>query len=161
MAAVVYDNMTQQSSINTGALTVPTADPSALRLSSIVIIKKAARPTAQQQALRTFQFGDMLFYPNLGEPVSKAAGNELTLFVTVYTAKGDATAPNLLLEISRGGRAVGHLSYNLHAPDHTGRIQYASVISLDKFQPGEYELRLAVRAGSRIATRSENVRLTP
>ena len=161
MAAVVYDNMTQQSSINTGALTVPTADPSALRLSSIVIIKKAARPTAQQQALRTFQFGDMLFYPNLGEPVSKAAGNELTLFVTVYTAKGDATAPNLLLEISRGGRAVGHLSYNLHAPDHTGRIQYASVISLDKFQPGEYELKLAVRAGSRIATRSENVRLTP
>ncbi len=161
IAAVVYDNITHQSSTNTGTVTVPPADQNALRLSSIVIIKKAERPTAGQQALRTFQFGDMLVYPNLGEPVSKADGNQLTLFVTVYTAKGDATAPKLSLEIARAGRSVGHLSYDLHAPDQTGRIQYASVISLDKFQPGDYELKLAVRAGAQIAARSEHLRLTP
>ena len=161
IASVVYDNITHQSSTNTGTVTVPPADQNALRLSSIVIIKKAERPNAGQQALRTFQFGDMLVYPNLGEPVSKANGNQLTVFVTVYTAKGDATAPKLSLEIARGGRSVGHLSYNLHAPDQTGRIQYASVISLDKFQPGDYELKLAVRAGAQMAARSEHVRLTP
>jgi hypothetical protein len=161
IAAVVYDNITHQSSTNTGTVTVPPADQNALRLSSIVIIKKAERPIAGQQALRTFQFGDMLVYPNLGESVSKADGNQLTLFVTVYTAKGDPTAPKLSLEIARAGRSVGHLSYDLHAPDQTGRIQYASVISLEKFQPGEYELKLAVRAGSRTATRSEHVRVTP
>jgi len=161
IAAVVYDNITHQSSTNTGTVTVPKDDQTALRLSSIVIIKKAERPTAGQQALRTFQFGDMLVYPNLGEPVSKAAGNQLTLFVTVYTPKGDTTAPKLSLEIARAGRSVGHLSYDLHAPDQTGRIQYASAISLDKFEPGDYELKLAVRAGSRTATRSEHVRVTP
>ena len=161
IAAVVYDNITHQSSTNTGTVTVPPADQTALRLSSIVVIKKAERPTAGQQDLRTFQFGDMLFYPNLGEPVSKANGNQLTLFVTVYTAKGDPTAPKLSLEIARAGHAVGHLSYDMHAPDKTGRIQYASVISLDKFQPGEYELRLAVRAGAHTAARSEYVRVTP
>lgn len=161
IASVVYDNITHQSSTKTGTVTVPKADQTALRLSSIVVIKKAERPTPGQQALRTFQFGDMLVYPNLGEPISKAAGNQLTLFVTVYTAKGDNTAPKLSLEIARAGRSVGHLSYDLHAPDQTGRIQYASVISLDKFQPGDYELKLAVRAGSRMATRSEHVRVAP
>ena len=160
MAAVVYDNMSQQSSTNTGTVTVPPADQATLRLSSIVVVKKAEHPKAGQQALRTFQFGDMLVYPNLGEPVSKAAGNELTLFVTVYTAKGDSSAPKLSLEIARAGHSMGHLSYDLHAPDQTGRVQYLSVISLDKFQPGEYELKLAVRAGSHTATRSERVRVT-
>jgi VWFA-related protein len=161
IAAVVYDNMTHQASMNTGMVTVPPADQAALRLSSIVVVRKAERPTAGQQALRTFQFADMLVYPNLGEPVSKAAGNQLTLFVTVYTAKGDTTAPKLSLEIDRAGRSVGHLSYDLHAPDQTGRIQYASVISLDKFQPGDYDLKLTVRAGANMAARSEHVRLTP
>ena len=140
---------------------VPQADQTSLRLSSIVVIKKTGHPTAGQQALRTFQFDDLLVYPNLGEPVSKAAGNQLSLFVTVYTAKGDTTAPKLSLEVARAGHSVGHLSYDLHAPDQTGRIQYASVISLDKFQPGDYELKLAVRAGSRMATRSEHVLITP
>jgi len=161
IAAVVYDNLTHQSSMNTGTVTVPPADQSALRLSSIVIVKKTGHPTPGQQSLRTFQFDDMLVFPNLGEPVSKANGNELTLFVTVYTAKGDNTAPKLSLEIARAGRAIGHLSYNLHAPDQSGRIQYASVISLDKFQPGDYEVKLAVRAGANTAARTEHIRVAP
>ncbi len=161
IAAVVYDNITHQSSTNTGTVTVPPANQTALRLSDIVVIKKVERPTAGQQALRTFQFGDMLVYPNLAQDVSKADGNQLTLFVTVYTAKGDTRAPQLSLEIARAGRAVGHLSYNLHAPDQTGRIQYLSVISLDKFQPGDYEVKLAVQAGAQMAARSEHIRVTP
>jgi VWFA-related protein len=160
-AAVVYDNITRQSSTNTGTVIVPPGDQNTLRLSSIVLIKKTGHPLPGEQSLRTFQFDDMLVYPNLGEPISKANGNQLTLFVTVYTAKGDNTPPKLSLEMSRAGRPVGHLSYDLHAPDQTGRIQYASVISLDKFQPGDYELKLAVRAGTQIAARSERVRLAP
>jgi hypothetical protein len=160
-AAVVYDNVNRQSSTNTGTVTVPKVDQSGLRLSSIVVIKKTGHPTPGQQALKTFQFDDLLVYPNLGEPVSKAAGNKLSVFVTVYTAKDDNTPPKLNLEISSAGRAVGHLSYDLHAPDKTGRIQYASVIALDKFQPGEYDLKIAVQAGARMATRTEHVRISP
>jgi hypothetical protein len=160
-AAVVYDNLNRLSSTNTGTVTVPKADQSALRLSSIVVIKKTGHPTPGQEALKTFQFDDLLVFPNLGEPVSKAAGNKLSLFVTVYTAKGDSTPPKLNLVIMSAGRSVGHLSYDLHAPDKTGRIQYASVINLEKFQPGEYELKIAVQAGSRMATRTERVRISP
>ena len=162
MAAVIYDALTGQSSVSTGTVVVPAADQAALRVSSIVFIKKAERSAASgQQALRTFQFGEVLVYPNLSEPVSKAANKQLTFFVTIYTAKGDMSAPRLKVEIERNGRSVGQLSYNLDIPDQTGRIQYASAISLDKFQPGDYEVKLAVQAGSRTATRSEHVRVTP
>jgi hypothetical protein len=62
--------------------------------------------------------------------------------------------------MARNGRAVGQFSYNLPAADQTGRIQYASAIPLDKFQPGEYELKVAVQDGPRRATRSERVLIT-
>jgi len=162
MAAVIYDALTGRSSVNTGTVVVPAADQAALRLSSIVLIKTAERSAATgQPALRTFQFGEVLVYPNLGDAVSKSGNKKLTFFVTVYTPKGDTSAPKLTLEIEREGQSVGHLSYDLGSPDQTGRIQYASAIPLDKFQPGEYELKLAVQAGSHTATRSERVRVTP
>lgn len=162
MAAVIYDALTGQSSVSTGTVVVPAADQAALRLSSIVFIKKAERsPATGAQALRTFQFGEVLVYPNLSEPVSKTANKQLTFFVTIYTPKGDKSAPKLNVQIERNGRSVGQLSYNLDSPDATGRIQYASAISLEKFQPGDYEVKLAVQDGSRTATRSEHVRVAP
>jgi len=86
---------------------------------------------------------------------------KLTLFVTIYTPKGDLSAPKLNLEIARANRAVGQFSYTLDPPDQTGRIQYASAIPLDKFQTGDYELKLAVQDGARRVARSEWVRIAP
>ena len=162
IGAIVYDALTRQSSVNRASVTVPESDPNALRLSSIVIIEKAERSTATaEQARRPFQFGEVLVYPNLGGLVSKSKNKQLTLFVTIYTPKGDRSAPKLSLEIARENRTVGQFSYTLDAPDQTGRIQYASAIPLDKFQPGEYELNLMVQDGTRRVTRSEQVRIAP
>ena len=162
VAIVVYDNTTHQSSTNTATVMVPAADQSALRLSSIVFIKRAERlPPTEEKVRRPFQFGEVLVYPNLGEPVSKSASKQLTVFVTVYTPKDNSNAPKLELVITRSGRAVGQLSYDLQAPDQNGRIQYASAISLEKFQPGDYELRLTVQQGDRRTSRSEHIVVTP
>jgi len=162
IAAIVYDALTRQSSVNTGSATVPESDPTALRLSSIVFIEKAERSTPNgEQARRPFQFGEVLVYPNLSGSVSKSKSRQLTLFVTIYTPKGDLSAPKLSLEIIRANRTVGQFSDALDAPDQTGRIQYASAIPLDKFQPGEYELKLAVQEGARRVTRSERVHIGP
>jgi len=162
IAAIVYDALTRQSSVNQSSVTVPESDPTTLRLSSIVFIEKAERSTlAGEQARRPFQFGEVLVYPNLGGSVSKSKDKKLTLFVTIYTPKGDLSAPKLNLEIARANRAVGQFSYTLDPPDQTGRIQYASAIPLDKFQTGEYELKLAVQDGARRVARSEWVRIAP
>ncbi len=161
IGAVVYDALTRQSSINTGTILVPRADPTELRLSSIVLIKSAERMPSTAQGQNPFRFGEVLLYPNLDEPVRKSANKDLTLFVTIYQPQSDQTVGKLNLEIAQGGSRVGQFSYDLPKPDASGRIQYASVIPLDKFKPGEYELKLTVRSGPRTATREQRVRIIP
>lgn len=161
-ASVVYDSITGQSSIDTGTVAVPAADQNRLRLSSIVLIKSAERSESSGSKTKgPFQFGEVLVFPNLGEPLSKTANKELSIFLTIYTPPGDTAAPKLSLAISKGGSAVGHLSYDLPKPDQSGRIQYASTIPLDKFQPGEYELNVTVQEGLLSATRSGRVLVVP
>lgn len=162
LASVVYDSITGQSSIDTGTVIVPAADQTRLRLSSIVLIKGAEPAEATGSETRgPFQFSEVLVFPNLGEPVSKSGNKDLRIFVTIYPPRGATAAPKLSLEISQNGVAAGHLSYNLPAPDQSGRIQYASAIPLDKFQPGEYQLKITVQEGTLTAVRSELVRVTP
>lgn len=160
IASVVYDALSRQSSVNTGSIVVPRADQTRLRLSSIVLIKSAERLPPAEQSQNPFRFGEVLLYPNLGEPVPKSANKDLTLFVTIYPPQGENSVPKLNLEIAQSGHPVGQFSYNLPAPDPQGRIQYASVIPLDKFMPGEYELRLTVQDGQKTASRSEHITIT-
>lgn len=161
IGSVVYDALSRQSSINTGTIMVPRADPTELRLSSIVLIKSAERLSALDQSQNPFRFGEVLLYPNLGEPVRKSANKDLTLFITIYPPQGNYTAGKLNLEIAQNGNRVGQFSYDLPTPDETGRIQYVSVIPLDKFKPGDYELKLTVRSGPRTATREQRVQIIP
>src|SRR5437773_242342 len=76
-------------------------------------------------------------------------------------APGDTSATKLSLEIAKNGRTVGQLSYDLPAADQNGRIQYASAIQLDKFQPGDYDLRVSVQNANRRATSSTPFTISP
>ncbi|HEY0379796.1 MAG TPA: VWA domain-containing protein [Pyrinomonadaceae bacterium] len=154
LVSVVHDATTGRFSMNTASLVVAGPSPSRLRLSSVVIVKSAERVAADQSASNPFHFGEVLVYPNLDEPLSKAAAKNLAFFVTVYPAAGAASRPQLRMEILRGGRAVAQLPLELPAPDQAGRIQYASAIPIEKFQPGDYELKLTADDGQNTATRS-------
>ena len=99
-------------------------------------------------------------YPNLGEPLSKADDKELTLFLTAY-APGEALATKLRLEIAQDGRTVGQLSYDLPPADQTRRIQYASAIPVEKFQPGNYELRVTMQNAKSRAVNSTRFTISP
>ena len=145
VSSIVYDALAKHSSTSAANVTVPAVEKNALQLSSIVLVKTGEHlSSANSQASRLFRFNELLLYPNLGEPLSKSDDRELTLFLTAYTP--DALATKLSLEIAQDGRKVGQLSYDLPPADQTGRIQYASVIPLDKFQPGDYELKVTVQS---------------
>ena len=116
--------------------------------------------SANNQASRLFRFNELLLYPNLGEPLSKSDDKELTLFLTAY-APGDDSATKLSLEIALDGRTVGQLSYDLLPADQTGRIQYAGAIPLNKFQPGNYELKVTVQNAKTSAVNSTRFTITP
>ncbi|HLM58701.1 MAG TPA: hypothetical protein VK422_21535, partial [Pyrinomonadaceae bacterium] len=137
-------------------------EDSRLRLSSIVLIKSAEQATAaDKQSPNPFQFGDVLIYPNMSEPVRKAVTKNLAFFVTAYPPRGSATPAKLKLEITQGGRTLGQASYDLPAPDAAGRVQYAAAVPIDKFGPGDYELKVTVRDARDTATRTEKFTIAP
>jgi hypothetical protein len=109
-----------------------------------------------------FNFGEVLLYPNMGEPVRKSAGNKLAFFVTAYPPRGAAgSAAKLKIEIRQKGRTLGQSSNDLPAPDADGRIQYASAVPIDKYAPGDYELRVTVQDARDTVTRAEKFTIAP
>ncbi|HWT02692.1 MAG TPA: VWA domain-containing protein [Pyrinomonadaceae bacterium] len=151
--SIVYDATNNQFGVNKGAVVVPSADQSRLRVSSVVFVGKAQKLSAnEQQMSNPFRAGELLLYPNFGEALSKASSKGLSLFVTIYAPQG--SAPKMRLEFAQAGRALGGVPVELPAPDQTGRIQYTGIIPLDVFPPGDYELKAVVTDGAATATSS-------
>jgi VWFA-related protein len=146
--AVAFDAKANRASVGASVVEVPDLDERKLRLSSLTLLKRADRLTAEEQKREhPFHFGEVMVYPNLGEPVSKSAARQLTFFFTVLPAKGSTEKLNMTLEVLQNGRSVAQVPAELPAADESGRIKYASALPLDKFQPGSYELRVTVKSG--------------
>jgi hypothetical protein len=162
LSAIVYDATNSRASTDTASLSVEASDESRLRLSSVVLIKSAEKLTSAEAASpRPFNFGEVAIYPNMGEPVRKSASKTLAFFVTAYAPKSSASTTHLKMEVVQQGRALGQTSYDLPAPDASGRIQYAGAIPIDKYKPGDYELRVTVNDAQSTAARTESFTITP
>jgi hypothetical protein len=162
VAAAVYDALTGRGATTSGSVVVPTADATKPQLASVVLIKRVERWLADddQKERNPFRFGEVLIYPNLDEPLSKAASKELPFLLTLYVAPG-AAPPQVTLEIMQGEHSLGQAALTVPAPDAIGRIQYASAIPIDKLTPGDYELKVTARAAQGSTTRYEHFTLRP
>jgi VWFA-related protein len=161
VVSVVYDATARKASTNTTSILVPATTPAKLRLSSIALIRSAQRlPETNQQTPNPFHYGEVLIYPNPGQPLQRSL-KELAVFVTVYLAPEAADSPKLNLEIKQGGRVLGQANYDLPAPDAARRIKYAGSLAIDRLQAGEYELRVTVRDAKTTATRSQQFAIMP
>lgn len=160
--AVTYDALSGKSGQGFSSVDIPVTDGSKPRLSSIVLIKRAERVgSAQQNSAHPLHYGEVLIYPNLGEPVMKASNQQLAFFLTVYPSTNTPAPPKLRIELFRDARSVAVSSVDLPAPDSSGRIQYASTLPLDRFQPGDYELKITARDQHSSMTRVEHFTLQP
>ncbi|MFL6278522.1 MAG: VWA domain-containing protein, partial [Vicinamibacterales bacterium] len=89
MEAIVHDATSDKASARFVTIEEPQIDPSVLRVSDLVLISRAERVAkADQRQGNPFQAGDMLLYPNLGEPLEKSTTPELGFFFTAYPVKG-------------------------------------------------------------------------
>lgn len=164
LESIVYDALAKQSSTAHSTVEVPDESKAKLQLSSLVLLKNAERlSSADKQASRLFHVGEVLLYPNLGEPISKADNAELKLFITVYAPQSSSSpkTPKLILEFGQNGKFLGQYVSELPAPDQAGRIQYTGSIALGAFSPGEYEVSATVTDGVSKAVRSERFTLQP
>jgi VWFA-related protein len=161
LQAVAYDARSGASGTATTALEVPASSPAELRASSLMIVGNVEKLGAgDAAAARPLTYGGVLLYPNLGEPVRRAAGRTLTYFLTAWPA-ADRPAVEARVEVARDGRIVVTTPTARLQPDADGRIQLASTLPVDALAPGTYELRVHLRDGRSEETRTVLVPIAP
>jgi VWFA-related protein len=159
---IAYDGSTGKVGLKETAVEILKVDETTLRLSSLAVLRRAERLTPEEQkGDQPFHFGELLVYPNLGEPILKSLAKQLAFFFTAWPAKGSTTPLQLTLEILQNNRSLGKSSAQLPAPDKLGQIKYASSFPLDKFQPGVYELKITVGDSVNSVSRSTNFIVAP
>jgi VWFA-related protein len=160
--AVAYDAPTGKSSVRKANLEVSGLGKTNLRLSSLTLLKRADRLTAEEQKKNhPLHFGEIVVYPNLGESLRKSVTKQLAFFFTAWPAQGSTEKLKLTIEVIQNGRSLGQIPAELPAADPQGRVKYASALPLDSFQPGGYELRVTVKDGQSSVSRAAQFNLEP
>ena len=151
---IAYDATTRKVNVSPSSLEISGADDSRPRLSSVAVLKRAERLSAEEQKRdQPLQFGELLVYPNLGERIDRST-KQLAFFFTAWAAKGATKPMQVTLEILQNKRQVGQTSAELPPADAQGQIKYASAFPLDKFQPGVFELKVTISDGKNNVSRS-------
>jgi hypothetical protein len=144
--AVAYDAGASAASVKSFPFEVPAPGTSGATLSSLVVIDHVERvPAADRDPKNPLYFGEMLVYPNLGDPLRKSVAKALGFY---FTARGPANARKGQIEIVRDGQVTARLPLDLPAPDASGLVQHAGTLPLQGFAPGAYEIRLTLLAGN-------------
>lgn len=142
---IAYDGISEKVSVKKSALAIPTVDETKPRLSTVAVLRRAERLTPDEQKRdQPFRFGELLVYPNLGEPIVKSAAQQLAFFFTAWPAKASTERLHVNVEILQNHRSLVKTPGQLPAPDQLGQIKYASSFPLEKFQPGVYELKVTI-----------------
>lgn len=159
METVAYDAPSGKSSVRFSTVEVPKQDASTLRMSSLVLVKRTEKvPEKDRRRDNPLLVNDVLLYPNLGEPVTKAS-KEVGFYFAVYPVPGKP-APESVIELLQNGTPVARQSMPLADADSSGRIQQVGRLPLEQLAPGTYELRAGVKQGDEQVVRSTVLRIT-
>jgi len=157
LEAVAYDALSGKASVRSTSLEVPPATEQ-LRMSSLVLLKRADKLTAEEQKKdEPLHFGQVVVYPNLGEPIHKSA-RQLAFFFTAWPAKGSQQL-KLTLDVLQNGRSLAQIPADLPAADEHGRIKYASALPIENFPVGSYELKVTVTDGKSSTNRTASFKI--
>lgn len=155
--AVAYDALSGRSSVRFATIEVPRTEAGALRMSSLVLVKRGEKvPEKDRRAENPLLVKDVVLYPNLGEAVNKAA-KEVAFYFSIYPAAG--AAPEATLQLLRDGKAVAQLPMPVPAADASVRIQVTGRLPVDQLPAATYDLRAVVRQGSAQVFRSTLLRI--
>lgn len=153
---VVHDALGQRAGAGSSPVVVPPATKDQARVSSLMIVRRTERvPAGERDATNPLYYGDLLLYPNLGEPISKQQTSTVTFAFTVVPG---AVPVRASLVLSQGERALGEAALSLGAPDASGVIWHVNQLPLASLPPGAYTLLVTVDSSSHRETRRASFR---
>lgn len=147
METIAYDALSKKASVRFSTIEKPPVDPAALRLSSLMVVRRGERVAeGDRDSANPLYVGETLLYPNLGTPLRAGVDKELPFYFTVYL--GDGGQATASLEVLQNARPLAKVPLELEAADDARRIRQVSRIPIDQLGPGTYELRVTVRQGT-------------
>ncbi len=153
---VVHDALGQRTGAGTAPMIVQEQREGQPRVSSLMIVQRTERvPPAERDASNPLYYGDLLLYPNLGEPIPK---RQTTLRFAFNVIPGSAPA-RASLTLQQGERVLGETALPLGTADAEGRIWHVGQLPLGSLTPGEYTLVVTITAGSDTETRRATFRV--
>ena len=159
--AIAHDAPSGKASVQRSTIEIPDPDETKLRLSTVSLIQRAEQSPAAQNKDSFFQIGDVMIYPNLGEPFKKSTTKQMGFYFVVYPAKGSKPISEFTLQVTQGKSMVADFPLRLGAPDAQGRIAYASALPIDGLNPGTFTLKITVKDGQSTVSRSQNFTIEP
>ncbi len=156
---VVHDTLTNRAGTGAAPLEIPESAPGKLAVSDLVIVQRAeAVPERQRDPDNPLFVGELLLYPNLGTPVSRAASKAVTFYYTAHTGRRQLAG---LLEVLQGDTKIASVPLTAPAADADGRIQHVAGLPIASLPDGRYTLRLTVNDGVSEATRTAEFQIVP
>lgn len=150
LEAVVRDSATGKASVSRTPFEVPQSDESGLRMSSIVL-SRGVNPLSEDQKKQAghplYLEGQAYFVPNVSQAFRRSSDKNLLVYFNVYPARDKAETVSVTVEFLKSGALQAQSMGFLPAPDAAGRILYTTSFGIEKFPPGEYELRITAGQG--------------
>jgi hypothetical protein len=157
----VTDTVGGRASVKISTLEIPKPAADHTRVSSVLVVKRAEQVTgSDKHPENPLYVGDLLLYPNAGEPLSRGRDKDLSFYYVVYPHTQLSRPLEATMELRRNGKTLARIPVTLGAADAQGRIQQMSRFPLDTLTDGTYELCVLVRDGHRTIQRSTFFQVT-
>jgi VWFA-related protein len=156
--SLVYDALAEQASARVMTVVVPGPPSPRLRMSSLVLVSRteqtAGSPSdaSAQQRTAPFYYGNMLLYPNVGQPLKQGVDQTLPFYFVVYPAP-DRCACTAHIALLNNGQPIADATISLETSGKP-RLQHVGQLPIENLAPGVYELRLTVTDDRDQQTRS-------
>jgi VWFA-related protein len=151
----VFDTLAEKAGIGTLQLEIPDGAPGAIDAGDLVIVRRAEAvpPGERDEANPLLLNGEVLLYPNVGEPLPAAVPQTLTLFVVARPAEG---RPGLqaALTVARDRKALVTAPVEVASPGSDGFVRQVVQLPLPALAPGEYAVTLKLGDGQNTTYRT-------